>query len=120
MKAEFYLADERHVTVKLDALQDAGKEVVNSGVLYFKFERAQHGSTVPFILDGRATREQVKEFPAAFQAFKKLHPSFELPWSDLNVGEVVAKPVEVKRLDPEVKPEAPAVTPEAPKAPKEA
>lgn len=75
----FYLADETHATVKGDLVE-------LKGVLYFKQDRSG--------FDGKATKEHVKNYPIAFQAFKDAHPDFVLPasFSSVEVGAPVSAP----------------------------
>lgn len=75
----FYLADEKHKTVRGDVVE-------HKGVLYFRLGRAG--------FDGKATKEHVKGYPIHFQEFKDANPGFVLPssFSDVEIGSPVAVP----------------------------
>lgn len=97
MSDGFYLADEKHATIK-------GEVIEHKNVLYFRQSRSG--------FDGKATKEHVKENPKLFSAFKKKFPEYQVPatWADVVIGYIsvspVPEPAPLASVDVEPSPEA--------------
>lgn len=89
---KFYLADEKHRSVK-------GEIVDLKGLLYFKQDRSGY--------EGKATKDHLKEYPRAFEEFRKLNPDYVLP--DYLRELVIGHPESFKQ---EAKPQVAAVVEE--------
>lgn len=74
---KFYLADEKHMTIKGDVVE-------LNGVLYFTQDKSG--------FEGKATKDHVKQYPGQFEEFVKAHPEYVLPasFSDATIGDAVS------------------------------
>ncbi len=81
---EFYLADEKHKSIKGDIVE-------LKGLLYFRQSKSGY--------DGKATKDQVSQYPGEYESFRKANPDYVLPDSlkELAIGapEVTPQPEKV-------------------------
>ena len=107
-EAKFYLTDLSEHNIK------TGKEMVTKDVLFFSLSKPTitgdaHIAGTSF--DNKASRDHVAQYRPAYEAFKKLNPSYKCKWPELVIE--VAPVVEVKVSAVQVEPE-PVVIEEKP------